>query len=595
MHCGRPSCRNSLPSVTSLTDSSVTVHSFAPVPSPPTVLSLQEVIDSFEDHTMWDRFSFDEDGSWLLHALLNGTLIIVHDGSYMPQLTSQACSCGFVLYCSSTDKRAIGSFAEESDNADNYRGEWLGSIGALQVLLAVISTTSVSLDAIPPVQAHCDNMGVINHNHNLTRSLPEKQAQADLIRLCREYRRRLGFSIEYHHVKGHLDKVLRWDQLTRVQRENCLVDSVARTALLDAFLDDTYISSIFPHEQVVVKVDGKRVTGSPSTAIGRAWGYKVARELFHSRKIVDRKHFRLIYWDGVESCMKTFPTMFRVWVTKHVSHFCGTNRQLSRIDPTVSNTCPSCGCINEDTSHVVRCPSPGRTAFYNDSVSDLIEWLKEADTDPQLVYMIEEFLSGRGDVKVASLFAHDLPIYGFLASLMDEVGFDSFVEGRILTVLVDFQFAHYQEIPTLWTVERWAKGLIQRLLGLTHRQWLYRNAVVHFKGPDGYTHAEHERILSKMQDFLWVDPQDLLPRDRGLLNENFESLGSSPAACELWIAAMEVAISAAEHARRQDDPSSHRRRVTTGPDYAPRTVEIVPIVDTEGSIRYKRRRRRKKD
>ena len=97
-----------------------------------------------------------------------------------------------------------------------------------------------------------------------------------------------------------------------------------------------------------------------------------------------------------------------------------------------------------------------------------------------------------------------------------------------------------------------------------------------------------------MQDFLWVDPQDLLPRDRGLLNENFESLGSSPAACELWIAAMEVAISAAEHARRQDDPSSHRRRLTTGPDYAPRTVEIVPIVDTEGSIRYKRRRRRRR-
>eukprot|EP00985_Skeletonema_marinoi_P001931 scaffold783_cov156-Skeletonema_marinoi.AAC.4 len=45
---------------------------------------------------------------------------------------------------------------------------------------------------------------------------------------------------------------------------------------------------------------------------------------------------------------------------------------------------------------------------------------------------------------------------------------------------------------------------------------------------------------------------------RELLKENFESLGSSPAACGLWIAAMEVAISAAEHARRQDDPSSHR-------------------------------------
>ena len=108
------------------------------------------------------------------------------------------------------------------------------------------------------------------------------------------------------------------------------------------------------------------------------------------------------------------------------------------------------------------------------------------------------------------------------------------MEGRILTVLVDFQYSHYQERVTRWTVDRWAKGLIQRLLGLTHWQWLYRNAVVHFKGPDGYKRAEHERILSKLKDFLWVDPQDLLPRDRGLLNENFETLGSSPAAGELW-------------------------------------------------------------
>ena len=78
-----------------------------------------------------------------------------------------------------------------------------------------------------------------------------------------------------------------------------------------------------------------------------------------------------------------------------------------------------------------------------------------------------------------------------------------------------------------------------------------------------------------------------------LLEENFNSMGSSPAACELWIAAMEVAVSAAEHARRKTDPTSRRRHFTCGPDYAPKIVEIVPIRDTEGSIRYKRRRRRK--
>ena len=51
---------------------------------------------------------------------------------------------------------------------------------------------------------------------------------------------------------------------------------------------------------------------------------------------------------------------------------------------------------------------------------------------------------------------------------------------------------------------------------------------------------------------------------------------------------MEVAVSAAEHARRRTDPTSRRRRFTSGPDYAPKIVEMVTIRDTEGTIRYKR-------
>eukprot|EP00985_Skeletonema_marinoi_P001932 scaffold783_cov156-Skeletonema_marinoi.AAC.5 len=68
----------------------------------------------------------------------------------------------------------------------------------------------------------------------------------------------------------------------------------------------------------------------------------------------------------------------------------------------------------------------------------MIEWLEETDTDPQVVYMIDEFLPVR--------MSRTHP------------------------------FALYQVIPTGWTAERWrwAKGLIQRLLGLTltHRQWV---------------------------------------------------------------------------------------------------------------------------
>ena len=98
----------------------------------------------------------------------------------------------------------------------------------------------------------------------------------------------------------------------------------------------------------------------------------------------------------------------------------------------------------------------------------------------------------------------------------------------------------------------------------------------------------------KLQDYIWVDPEDLLPQDRGLLDEDFDELGSSPAAGAMWIEAMETAISAAEHSLRSEtamDKSS--RRLTDGPHFFSKAFAIVPVKDSEGSIQYKRRRRKR--
>ena len=61
--------------------------------------------------------------------------------------------------------------------------------------------------------------------------------------------------------------------------------------------------------------------------------------------------------------------------------------------------------------------------------------------------------------------------------------------------------------------------------------------MVHYKGSDGYSRAraEHDKIIMQLQDFLWVDPENLLPQDRGLLDEDFDELGSSPAASWCYV------------------------------------------------------------
>ena len=99
--------------------------------------------------------------------------------------------------------------------------------------------------------------------------------------------------------------------------------------LLKAVSSNTFITSVFPFEDLCLKVNGIKVTGPPCHAISSLWGSKVAKALYHDRRIITGHDFNLVYWDGMEPVLKSFPEMFHVFVTKHVSHFCGTNKQLS--------------------------------------------------------------------------------------------------------------------------------------------------------------------------------------------------------------------------------------------------------------------------
>jgi hypothetical protein len=107
------------------------------------------------------------------------------------------------------------------------------------------------------------------------------------------------------------------------------------------------------------------------------------------------------YWEGMEHIMKLFPEIIRVWVTKHGTHFQGTNQQLSHIDKLVLNECPSCSCHNKSTSHITRCRDPGWTRILKDLVEQLGQWLYDQQTDGQVVDLFKEYLLAGGTCTLA--------------------------------------------------------------------------------------------------------------------------------------------------------------------------------------------------
>jgi len=119
----------------------------------------------------------------------------------------------------------------------------------------------------------------------------------------------------------------------------------------------------------------KKATKVPKNTLNRYWLNITAKDLYHDKEIVHREVFDQIWWDGVKAVSHGLPKTFQVWWTNYVSHFCGTNRQLSRINPSIKNICPSCGRCDESTQHVIRCKDSGRLNMLGLSIGIIINFL----------------------------------------------------------------------------------------------------------------------------------------------------------------------------------------------------------------------------
>ena len=293
-------------------------------------------------------------------------------------------------------------------------------------------------------------------------------------------------------------------------------------------------------------MSGKRVCSSPRLALESDWGYRVAQSLYDSKNIIKSEDFHLVWWTGLGFAMMRYPKMYRVWMTKHVSEFCGTNVQLYYWSKgTISPKCEFCGTEDEYTMHICRCKEPGRDSMFRLSVKEIYSWLIETLGEHSVATTVEMYLLARGeDNMVDCVYGNDDNLVK-AAEISDRLGWDSFLEGRIsshwLIVAAPFLSSRSQYLlPAAW-----GQGFITRLHKIVHTQWVYRNSLIHYKGVDGLTIPEHQEILTRVEELALVDPETLLPRHRFIFETDFEALGSGLTANRLlWLAEMKTAQSA---------------------------------------------------
>jgi hypothetical protein len=100
-------------SITHLQSGQVLLHSLAAAATLSVVsLGFKNNLRSYGNETLWKLLDYDGDGSWILEGMINRSLIIIHDGSYMKEISPLISAAAMMIYC---------TIAKKSPNARGQR------------------------------------------------------------------------------------------------------------------------------------------------------------------------------------------------------------------------------------------------------------------------------------------------------------------------------------------------------------------------------------------------------------------------------------------------------------------------------------------
>jgi hypothetical protein len=99
----------------------VLLHLSAAAATPPVVfLSFEHNLRSYGNESLWRSLDYDKDGSWILRGMINRSLIIIHDGSYMKDIFPLISSVATMIYCTVAKKQCKCPWAKKSESVGSY-------------------------------------------------------------------------------------------------------------------------------------------------------------------------------------------------------------------------------------------------------------------------------------------------------------------------------------------------------------------------------------------------------------------------------------------------------------------------------------------
>jgi hypothetical protein len=129
--------------------------------------------------------------------------------------------------------------------------------------------------------------------------------------------------------EGHKAHFIQFNQLSHPEQLNKLMDTCTKVRVKQLFTEQIApLLNTIKFEGWSLWIDDVKCTSDPAKQILQRIHYN-AMKTFLARP--DHFHmsttgFDLVDWDAIDLAMAGLPKMFRLWASKHMSHFCGVSR-----------------------------------------------------------------------------------------------------------------------------------------------------------------------------------------------------------------------------------------------------------------------------
>ena len=108
-------------------------------------------------------------------------------------------------------------------------------------------------------------------------------------------RNSLPLSISFKHISAHQDKTINYSSLDSMSQLNVDCDLLAKSALVRLTRNTQVQYDILLHEQMVIYVNGKKVTGDISKSPRNAVSHKYMQSFLHDKGTLHGTLFDLIH------------------------------------------------------------------------------------------------------------------------------------------------------------------------------------------------------------------------------------------------------------------------------------------------------------